>query len=107
VVFADADLDAAAKEVGGQFVNAGQVCLAGTRVLVEESVAQDFLARVTAATERLPVGDPRDLATRIGPLITHEHFERVAGFVEREGGPWSFDFYCDVKNVAVKRETFR
>ena len=83
VVCAEADLDAAAKEVAGQYVNAGQVCLAGTRVLVEASIADDFLARVRAAVERLPVGDPRDLATRVGPLIHQEHFDRVAGFVER------------------------
>ena len=83
VVFADADLDAAAREVAGQYVNAGQVCLAGTRLLVEESIADDFLERVRTALDRLPVGDPRDLATRIGPLITPEHFDRVKGFVDR------------------------
>jgi aminomuconate-semialdehyde/2-hydroxymuconate-6-semialdehyde dehydrogenase len=83
VVLAGADLDAAAKEVAGQYVNAGQVCLAGTRVLVEDAVADDLLDRVRAAVDLLPVGDPRDLATRIGPLIHPEHFARVAGFVER------------------------
>ncbi|HEX6312562.1 MAG TPA: aldehyde dehydrogenase [Acidimicrobiia bacterium] len=83
VVFADADLDAAAKEVAGQYVNAGQVCLAGTRVLVEDGIADDFLERVRAAVDRLPVGDPRDLATRVGPLIHPDHFERVSGFVDR------------------------
>jgi aminomuconate-semialdehyde/2-hydroxymuconate-6-semialdehyde dehydrogenase len=83
VVCVDADLDAAAKEVAGQFVNAGQVCLAGTRVLVEAPVADHLLTLVRAAVDRLPVGDPRDLATRIGPLIHADHFERVSGFVER------------------------
>ena len=62
VVCADADLERAAKEVAGQYVNAGQVCLAGTRVLVEASIADDFLGRVRAAVDRLPVGDPRELA---------------------------------------------
>ena len=83
LVFADADLDEAARTVAQQFVNAGQVCLAGTRVLVEHPVADDFLARVRRATDALPVGDPRDLATRVGPLITREHFHRVKGFVDR------------------------
>src|SRR5215813_4776376 len=46
VVFADADLDAAAKTIAGQYNNAGQVCLAGTRILVEKSIADDLLARV-------------------------------------------------------------
>ncbi len=83
VVFADADLEAAARTVSRQFVNAGQVCLAGTRVLVDETVADRFLDLVRAETARLPIGDPRDEATRIGPLITPEHFARVAGFVDR------------------------
>jgi acyl-CoA reductase-like NAD-dependent aldehyde dehydrogenase len=83
IVFADADLDAAARTVAGQYNNAGQVCLAGTRILVEESVATDFLSRVEAAVSHMKVGDPRDPATRVGPLITEEAFERVKGFTER------------------------
>src|SRR5487761_2360533 len=83
IIFADADLDAAAQTVAGQYANAGQVCLAGTRVLVEESIASTLLEKVKAAAERMVVGDPRDPATRVGPLITPEHFERVTGFVER------------------------
>ncbi len=83
IVLADADLDDAATTVAHQFINAGQVCLAGTRVLVERSIAADFLARVTAATAKLPVGDPRDFATRVGPLIHPRQRERVAGFVDR------------------------
>ena len=83
IVCADADLDAAGQTVAGQYVNAGQVCLAGTRILVERSIEEAFLARVRAATEQMTVGDPREPGTRVGPLITREHFDRVAGFVER------------------------
>ena len=83
IVCADADLDAAAQTVAGQYANAGQVCLAGTRVLVEQSVADGFLDKVRAASARMTVGDPRDAKTRVGPLITPEHFARVSGFVER------------------------
>lgn len=83
IVCADADLDAAAQTVAGQYMNAGQVCLAGTRVLVEKSIEQVFLAKVRDAAGHMVVGDPRDAATRVGPLITREHFDRVAGFVER------------------------
>lgn len=86
IVFADADLDAAAQTVAGQYANAGQVCLAGTRVLVEESIAATLLEKVKAAAARMTVGDPRDPATRLGPLITPEHFDRVSGFVERALG---------------------
>jgi acyl-CoA reductase-like NAD-dependent aldehyde dehydrogenase len=83
IVFADADLDDAARTICGQFVNAGQVCLAGTRILVAEGVADELLAKVLAALPAFPVGDPRDFATRVGPLIHPDHFARVAGFVER------------------------
>jgi acyl-CoA reductase-like NAD-dependent aldehyde dehydrogenase len=83
IVCADADLKAAAQTVAGQYVNAGQVCLAGTRILVEETVADEFLGHVREAVAHMTVGDPRDPATRVGPLIHPEHFERVHGFVER------------------------
>jgi len=83
IVCADADLDAAAQTVAGQYMNAGQVCLAGTRILVERAIAELFLDKVRAAMAAMVVGDPRKPATRVGPLITQEHFERVNGFVER------------------------
>lgn len=83
IVCADADLDAAAQTVAGQYMNAGQVCLAGTRVMVENSIADGFLEKVRAASEKMTVGDPRDPNTRVGPLIAREHFDRVSGFVER------------------------
>jgi acyl-CoA reductase-like NAD-dependent aldehyde dehydrogenase len=83
IVCADADLDAAAQTVAGQYMNAGQVCLAGTRIVVERAIAEDLLGRVRAACAQMVVGDPRQPATRVGPLITAEHFARVQGFVER------------------------
>ncbi len=83
IVCGDADLDAAAQTVAGQYLNAGQVCLAGTRVLVEHGIAGAFLAKVRAAAAAMTVGDPRDPGTRVGPLITREHFARVQGFVAR------------------------
>jgi acyl-CoA reductase-like NAD-dependent aldehyde dehydrogenase len=83
IVCADADLDAAAQTIAGQYMNAGQVCLAGTRVVVEQGIADELLAKVRAACAQMVVGDPRDAKTRVGPLITAEHFARVQGFVER------------------------
>ncbi len=83
IVCADADLEAAAQTVAGQYTNAGQICLAGTRLYVEASIAERFLAMVKAATANTVVGDPRNPATRVGPLIHPEHAARVAGFVER------------------------
>jgi 5-carboxymethyl-2-hydroxymuconic-semialdehyde dehydrogenase len=81
LIFADADPDAALKQAIGQFDNAGQVCLAGTRLLIESSIYDDFLERLVEATGRIVQGDPRDEVSDIGPLISREHFERVDGFV--------------------------
>ena len=83
MVCADADLDAAAQTAAGQYINAGQVCLAGTRLLVDASVADEFQSKFRAAAAHMTVGDPREKSTRVGPLITPEHFRRVEGFVDR------------------------
>jgi acyl-CoA reductase-like NAD-dependent aldehyde dehydrogenase len=83
IVFEDADLDAAAAKAAGQYDDAGQVCLAGTRLLVHESVREPFLERFNAAVDRHVLGDPRESATTVSPLIHPEHLERVDGFVQR------------------------
>ena len=83
VAFADADLEAVVAQAVGQFDNAGQVCLAGTRLLIERPIYDEFLERFVAAARLLRQGDPREPATDIGPLITREHFDRVDGFVQR------------------------
>jgi betaine-aldehyde dehydrogenase/5-carboxymethyl-2-hydroxymuconic-semialdehyde dehydrogenase len=83
IVFADADLDAAAAKAAGQYDDAGQVCLAGTRILVEESVRDAFLERFNAGVDAQVLGDPRDDETTISPLIHPDHLARVEGFVER------------------------
>ena len=83
LVFADADLDLAVRHAVGQYDNAGQVCLAGTRLLVAEPVAEEFLARFVSRAAALRQGDPRDERTDIGPNITRQHLERVDGFVRR------------------------
>jgi aminomuconate-semialdehyde/2-hydroxymuconate-6-semialdehyde dehydrogenase len=83
IVCADADLDAAAQTAAGQYLNAGQVCLAGTRLLVDAAVADEFQSKFRAAAGQMTVGDPREKSTRVGPLITPEHYKRVEGFVDR------------------------
>jgi 5-carboxymethyl-2-hydroxymuconic-semialdehyde dehydrogenase len=83
VVFADADLDAAAQKAALQYDDSGQNCMAGTRLLVEESVAGEFLQRFHAAVDAHVLGDPREEATTISPLIHPDHLARVDGFVER------------------------
>jgi aminomuconate-semialdehyde/2-hydroxymuconate-6-semialdehyde dehydrogenase len=83
VVFADSDMEAAVAHAVEQYDNAGQVCLAGVRILVEESARDEFVERFVARAAGLRQGDPRDLATDIGPQISREHFERIDGFVRR------------------------
>ncbi len=83
IVFDDADVHMAVRIAAAQFNNAGQVCLAGTRLLVHDTIADSFLDEFRAAASKLVVGDPRDDATNVGPLIHPEHFRSVAGFVER------------------------
>ena len=83
VVFADADLDAAARKAAGQYDDAGQVCMAGTRLLVEASVRDAFLERMIAYTDEHVLGDSRAPETTVSPLIHPDHLERVHGFVER------------------------
>jgi len=83
LVFADCDLEAAARRAAGQYDDAGQVCLAGTRLLVEAPVADRFLELFHRFTDEHVLGDPRDDATTVAPLIHRDHLARVEGFVER------------------------
>jgi len=83
VVFADADLDAAAAAAPyAVFGNAGQDCCARSRILVERSAYDAFLRKLVEATRGVRVGDPEDPATEMGPLISAEHREKVASFVD-------------------------
>lgn len=83
VVFADSDLDVAAKKAAGQYDDAGQVCLAGTRLLVESSVAPEFLDLFNGYTDKHVLGDSRNPSTTISPMIHPDHLARVEGFVSR------------------------
>ena len=83
LVFADADIDAAAKKAAGQYDDSGQVCMAGTRILVEASVKDVFLEKFHAYADRHVMGDSRDPATTMSALIHPRHVERVLGFIDR------------------------
>jgi acyl-CoA reductase-like NAD-dependent aldehyde dehydrogenase len=83
IVFEDADIDAAAKKAAGQYDDAGQVCLAGTRLLVAESIRDEFLELFHRHTDAHVLGDPRADDTTVSPLIHPDHLARVEGFVER------------------------
>ena len=83
VVFADADIDAAAHRAAWQFDDSGQVCLAGTRILVEESIRDEFMTKFNEHADALVLGDSRKDDTDIGPLVHPDHRANVHGFVER------------------------
>jgi betaine-aldehyde dehydrogenase len=87
VVFADADLEAAAAAAPGAFLgNAGQDCCARSRILVQREVLDEFLELMRPVVEGTRVGDPLDEATDMGPLISAQQRETVASFVP-EGAP--------------------
>jgi acyl-CoA reductase-like NAD-dependent aldehyde dehydrogenase len=82
IVFADADLDAAASATpGGVFANAGQDCCARSRVLVQHSVLDRYLGLLADAVADWRVGDPTDTATQMGPLVTDAHRRVVGSFL--------------------------
>ncbi len=83
IVLDDAELENAAATAALMYRNAGQVCLAGTRLLVHSKVADPFVEHMRAHVEKLVIGDPRDEATEVGPIIHPRQVERVKGFVER------------------------
>jgi betaine-aldehyde dehydrogenase len=89
IFFADAGWETAVEgAVFGVFVNQGEVCSAGSRILVERAIHDRFVEAMVAKARAIRLGDPMDPATRMGPLVTAAHRERVMGYVEqgrREG----------------------
>jgi acyl-CoA reductase-like NAD-dependent aldehyde dehydrogenase len=84
IVFADANLDdAIPSSVWSIFYSAGQSCEARSRVLVEQSIYDDFVSKFAELTQQLRLGDPLDEETQVGSLISTEHRDKVHGFVER------------------------
>jgi acyl-CoA reductase-like NAD-dependent aldehyde dehydrogenase len=84
LVFADADLDSAANaQVAGIFAATGQSCVAGSRLLVEGSVKEAFLARLKGKAEAIRIGRPDDPETEMGPLCTQRQRDRMADVVAR------------------------
>ena len=83
IVFADADLEAAARgAMTGIFYNKGEVCAAGSRLLVEEAVHDEIMAKLTDKVKSLKVGDPMDRATRMGPVVSKAQMETVLSYIE-------------------------
>ena len=89
IVFADADLGAAVKGASsGVFYGKGEVCAAGSRILVERAVHDEFVQGLAARAEQATVGDPMAPTTRLGAIVSREQLDRVMGYVDagrREG----------------------
>jgi succinate-semialdehyde dehydrogenase / glutarate-semialdehyde dehydrogenase len=82
IVFEDADVDQAVKVLaGGKFRNAGQVCIAPTRLLVQEPVYDKFVDKFTAAAKAIKVGDGLDPSTKMGPLVSSRRIDAMEAFV--------------------------
>lgn len=126
IVFADADLDAAIDGVlFGIFLNTGQCCVSGSRLLVQDTIADEFVSRLVEAAQKLKVGDPSEESTDIGTMIHEGHMEKVLGYIRearkegaelRSGGeqlqqaglfvaPTIFD-HVDPKMSIFKEEVF-
>lgn len=83
IVDESADLDNAARRAArGAFIHAGQVCLSVQRIFVHRKIYGEFVERLVAETNRLPVGDPMDPRTVVGPLISREATDRVMSWIE-------------------------
>ncbi len=125
IVFADSEKleEAARAVVSGIFRNAGQVCVAGSRLLVQKDIQSEFVQRIRELAEAMKLGDPLDLKTQMGALNSSDHLSKVLSYIERTksegleiitGGnqalPQSGGFYVEptiVNNVAPQSSLFR
>lgn len=120
VVFADADLEqAAALSANGVFRNQGQVCCAATRMFAQESIYDEFVARLTARAGEIRLGQPLEAGTTMGPLVSREQHERVLGYLElarQEGaqaqiggerGPWPKGYFVKPTVYTAVRNAMR
>lgn len=83
IVFEDADLDEAVEgSIEAIFRNQGEICLAGSRILVQEGIYEKFLEKFVAAVKNIKVGDPTDESTDMGALVSKSHLKEVADYVQ-------------------------
>jgi phenylacetaldehyde dehydrogenase len=87
VVFADADIEAAVQgAVRGIYFNQGEVCCAGSRLLVEEGVHDEFVSALAGYARKIRVGDPLDESTEMGAQVSEEQFRKILGYIEQGKG---------------------
>jgi aminomuconate-semialdehyde/2-hydroxymuconate-6-semialdehyde dehydrogenase len=111
IVMDDADLDeAVAGSLLGSFMNQGEVCLAGNRILVQRGIYDEFCSRMVDGTAAWTLGNPLEPATKVGPLVSAEHLDKVLGYIQgaeaegakrliggerRTDGPFADGFYLE------------
>ncbi|HZU56981.1 MAG TPA: aldehyde dehydrogenase family protein [Actinocrinis sp.] len=101
IVFADADIEKAiGTAIAGFVFNTGQFCMAGTRLLVQRPVYDDVLAALSGAIGHVPLGDPFDEATVIGPMTGPRHLAKVRGFLDRVGQTSAKPITADLPDLA-------
>jgi betaine-aldehyde dehydrogenase len=83
IIFSDANIDdAISAAMVANFYTQGEICSNGTRVFVHEDIKEEFLTKLLSRTKKLKIGDPLDPEVQVGTLISADHFEKVAGYVE-------------------------
>jgi glyceraldehyde-3-phosphate dehydrogenase (NADP+) len=83
IVLKDADIEYAANSISlGGYINAGQVCISAQRVIVEDSIMEEFLAALKPKVEAIKVGDPKGADTKVGTLISKDEADRVAASIK-------------------------
>jgi betaine-aldehyde dehydrogenase len=97
IFFADADWEAAVDgALFGVFINQGEVCSAGSRILVEKKIYSKFVESMTEKAKRIKLGPPMDRDTKMGPLVSKEQYDRVGSYLElgkKEAKTWSRPFF--------------
>lgn len=90
IIFADCDFDKALKTtVQSSFLNQGEICLCGSRILIERSIYEKFKTALIAEVEKLQVGDPLQKETKVGAIVSKMHFDKVLSYInlaQEEGG---------------------
>ncbi|MDF2436022.1 MAG: 2-hydroxymuconic semialdehyde dehydrogenase [Bacteroidota bacterium] len=90
IIFADCDFEKMIKTtINSSFANQGQICLCGSRILVERSIYDKFKKEFVASVNKMKVGDPADAASRVGAVVSKPHMEKVLSYIElakEEGG---------------------
>ncbi|MCM3741222.1 aldehyde dehydrogenase [Oceanobacillus luteolus] len=90
IIFADADLDDVIETtLKSSFINQGEVCLCGSRIYVQRQIYDEFLDRFVDAAKKLKVGDPFDPETKVGAMVSEEHYNKVVSYIniaKEEGG---------------------